>query len=317
MMKAPTEKQREDRSRTFVASTDTIDADGDIVEQDFVLDRFKANPVVLFAHKSRELPIGRAKNIGVVDGQFQLDVVFASEKANPLAENVYQSVQEETLKGLSIGFIPREVRQETRDGKDVFVFSKNEIFEASVTPVPSNPEALAKYRAKAHPAPSGLDQTATGGEENEMNVKDFEEKLAKLQGELDSTKKDLDGAVKELGETKAKLATLTERNAALEEVYSKEKERAAKLYADSVDKELEELIGVKIAPTEKEALVKLAMQDEDLFREQLKGIAARPNMKHVEGSGLPVDDPKDNPPPTVEDGVSGKQFEELVTRNLG
>lgn len=137
----------EERQADFIASTDAMDADGDIVEQNWDLERYMSNPVVLFGHNSKELPIGHAKGVGVVDGKLQATIVFASEKANPMAERVWQSVQEKTLRAVSVGFKPREVRKETRNDKDVYVLSDNELYEISVVPIPSNPEALSKQKS--------------------------------------------------------------------------------------------------------------------------------------------------------------------------
>ena len=137
----------EERTASFVASTKAMDADGDVVEQVWRLERYRSNPVVLFAHDSRSLPIGRATSIEVVGGRLEATVQFASKEANPLAEQVYRSVQEGTLKAVSVGFRPHEVRQEMREDKTVLVLSDNELFELSVVPIPNNAEALRKHKA--------------------------------------------------------------------------------------------------------------------------------------------------------------------------
>ena len=89
----------ESRSFDAIASTDAIDGHNEIVDQSFDLKRFKANPVVLFAHRSRELPIGRAEKISVREHpkdasrkSLQAKIFIASAEANPLAEQVLQSI---------------------------------------------------------------------------------------------------------------------------------------------------------------------------------------------------------------------------------
>src|SRR5687768_10251178 len=88
----------DERSVDVIASTDAIDAYGEIVEQDWDLKRYRANPVVLYNH-NREgwletldpeytLPVGFAKNVGVVDGKLQATLCFVDEKASPMAERV-------------------------------------------------------------------------------------------------------------------------------------------------------------------------------------------------------------------------------------
>lgn len=139
----------ESRTVDVIASDETIDSYGDIVEQSWNLERYLANPVVLFAHDSDDLPIGTAENVRVEDGALRATLRFVSEKANPLAEQVWRSVQEGTLRAVSVGFYPRDVRFEMRDGKEVCVLANNELLEISVVPVPANPNALAQLRARA------------------------------------------------------------------------------------------------------------------------------------------------------------------------
>jgi HK97 family phage prohead protease len=141
----------EQRSVDVIASTDAQDSYGDIVEQVWDLERYGANPVVLFAHNSRELPIGKASDIGVVDGQLRAKLHFVDAKANPLAEQVWQSIKQGSLRAVSVGFYPKDVRWEKRDGREVMVLSNNELLEISVTPVPANPDALAQLHARAAP----------------------------------------------------------------------------------------------------------------------------------------------------------------------
>lgn len=137
------------RSVDVVASTDAIDSMGEIVEQSWDLKRFKANPVVLWAHASREPPIGKASAVAVRDGKLQCRITFASEKANPRAEQAWNLIQEGMLGAVSVGFRPRSVRKERRDDREVYVLADNELYELSVTPVPANAEALMRLRTRA------------------------------------------------------------------------------------------------------------------------------------------------------------------------
>lgn len=139
----------DDRAFEVVASTADLDAHGEIVEQSWQLDRYRRNPVVLYAHDSRALPIGKATGIDVRDGELVATVVLASKAANPLADQVLQSLCEGTLRGVSVGFRPHEIRQESRDGRPVTVLADNELLELSITPIPSNPHAVVRLRSLA------------------------------------------------------------------------------------------------------------------------------------------------------------------------
>lgn len=133
---------RSARAVDCIASTDTIDSYGEIVAQNWRLDRYKSNPVVLYAHNSRELPIGHAENVRVENGALCARLVFSSAEANPKGEQVWRCVLERTLRAVSVGFVPATIRDELRDGRSVTVLDDCELHEISVVPVPANPDAV-------------------------------------------------------------------------------------------------------------------------------------------------------------------------------
>ena len=139
----------DERTMDVVASTEAVDSHGTIVRSDWRLKRYEANPVVLYSHDSGELPIGRAENVRVDGGKLRARIHFATEDANPKAEQIRKLMQQRILRGISVRFWPEGVAAVTHEGREVFALSKNELLEISVTPVPSNPEALADMRARA------------------------------------------------------------------------------------------------------------------------------------------------------------------------
>lgn len=141
--------RHEAREVDFVASTDAVDSYDEVVRQNWRLERFNKNPVILWAHNSRELPIGQGINTRLEKGQLVTTIRFASEKANPRAEQVWQGIQEGTIRAVSVGFIAHSYKWEKQDDNERLVLDDNELLEISVTPVPANPEALAKLRARA------------------------------------------------------------------------------------------------------------------------------------------------------------------------
>lgn len=138
-----------ERAVDVIASTEAVDSYDSVLTKNWRLERYLANPVVLFAHKSRELPIGRAENVRVEDGELRARLVFTTAETNPVAEQVWRSINEGLLRGVSVGFTSNSVRVEKRDGRELLVLDDNELVEISVTPVPANPEALAQMRARA------------------------------------------------------------------------------------------------------------------------------------------------------------------------
>jgi HK97 family phage prohead protease len=149
-----------------VFSTDAIDGHGERVHQSFRLERFNANPVVLWAHNrttGNGLPVGKAHNVAVRGGKLEGSVTFAE---HAFAEEVWGLYRDGFLKAFSIGFRPGKVTEEKVGGNDVFVLRDNELFEISAVPIPSNEQALVKmksmdlghicpiWRKEAPPAPA-------------------------------------------------------------------------------------------------------------------------------------------------------------------
>lgn len=254
-----------------IASTDTLDGHGDIVEQTFDLKRYKKNPVVLFLHNqfgcfdgSRPedfLPIGRGDNVKVAGGQLEARIHFASEKANPLAERIFHQFKEGSLNAVSIGFRPGKVtRTENADtGKVTYRLANNELFEISVVPIPSNPDAVAKalHAAEREQLSRMAANAATEADPQPKANKKMDPEL--LQKQLDQAKVDLGVAKKALADEQASTETLkkqlgdlqtknaeltTERDAAVARAEKAEKARAKT--------ELDALQGKKFLPAERE-----------------------------------------------------------------
>lgn len=138
----------ETRSVRYVASTDQIDGHGTIVRQNWDTRRFTPRGVVLYAHCADELPIGTAA-VSIQDGKLMADVQFSTEDLNPQAEQVWKNVKAGVIRGISPGFIPHTVTFEKHEDREVMVLDDNELFELSVTPIPSNASALAQMRSLA------------------------------------------------------------------------------------------------------------------------------------------------------------------------
>lgn len=285
----------ESREVTFVASTDTVDADGDIVEQTFNLDRYLKNPVILYGHNRRDLPIGTAKSVGLNENSnLEIRVRFASKEANPLAEQVFQLVKEGVLRSMSIGFRPGDIRLEMRDGNEVFVLSNNELFEASVVPIPSNPDALAKMKQKA---------AASAERKVETNTMELEQKVADLTAEVESLKSDKGQLERENTLLETRCSDLEDSNKELSEKLKARREV-------EVEKELTALVGKKISASEVECLKELASANEELYEKQLEAIKGRPDSP-ISKQKVMGDDPT---PRNVAVEDNGESFEKAVSR---
>jgi len=127
----------------FVASNEGRMDDGLDLRMDCLdLGRFEANPVIGYGHSywgRDSLPIGRAVDIEVDPPQLRLRVQF--DDGDPFAAEVERKVRAGFLNAMSVGFDAYDV---DRSG----VPARWELFEASVVPLPMDPDALADLERK-------------------------------------------------------------------------------------------------------------------------------------------------------------------------
>lgn len=147
-----------ERSSVDYITTKAVDRDGDIVVPGgAILDHYRNNPVVLFGHDYKALPVGKSLWIKSDEKGLISKTQYASAKANPKADQIWNYRKEGFPMAKSIGFIPLEVVE--RDDFDTLdlkalgleesdlegantVFPSWLMLEYSDVPVPSNPEAL-------------------------------------------------------------------------------------------------------------------------------------------------------------------------------
>lgn len=329
----------EARTVDVIMSTDDLDRYEERVVQNWKLDSYAKNPVVLWAHMSRELPIGRCENVKMEDGKLVGTIKFASEKANPLAEQCLQLFAEKVLNAVSVGFIPHSYRFTKEEDREILELDDNELVELSATPTPANPAALVRMRAKALAAraepqatPAKIAEVPTKKEiamNIEQQLKDLQAKYDILVANktlvdseaaktADTAKQLADKLVaseKALEAEKAKFATISDRCGTLETERAAQQKRADDLQTQVIGKELDELVGVKIAPAEKPGLIKLFAVDSALYAEHLVAIKARPDMKML-GTPVVQKDPSPAPGSTANPDATGDDFEREVQRSL-
>lgn len=135
------------RRMRFVISTADVDRDNDVVNPNgWELQNYLNNPVVLWAHSHRDLPIGKTISLSIEGNSLVAEAEFAT---HPFAETVFQLLKGGFLRAVSVGFKAlKYVVNEQRGGID---FERQELLEFSVCPVPANPMALVSASA------SGID----------------------------------------------------------------------------------------------------------------------------------------------------------------
>lgn len=145
-----TEKSRlpgEMRLRVTI-STKGRDRHGDILEPGGAqVAAFLKNPVVLWAHEHRSLPIGRVTGLTRDGESLKAEVSFAD---TAFAREVYGLYETGFLKAWSVGFLPLEweVLEDEEGRFEGYHVRSWELVELSAVPVPANPEALTEALVK-------------------------------------------------------------------------------------------------------------------------------------------------------------------------
>jgi len=186
----------ETRTVTFIASTDSKDRHGTVLNQDnWSLKNFNNNPIIGYQHNvygggmcdgpNPDDQLGSAKayfeTVKRAEGdsqQLMVDITFEPEDINPLAEKIFRKVMHGSLRAVSVGFVPKKNASgqvgEERDG--AFHYFGQELLEVSVVNIPSNPDALKRsFRDSTSSALVFLKKTLdkSFGEIEEMKVKDI------------------------------------------------------------------------------------------------------------------------------------------------
>jgi HK97 family phage prohead protease len=142
----------DDRTLHYTISTGAVDRDMDMIDvAGWKLDHYLKNPVVLWAHRADELPIGKTVDIGKDATKLHAAVRFLPSgygAASDLADCIYRLSLDGYLPATSVGFRPLSwdfTDDETRGADGWFPgidFHEQELVELSMVSVPSNPEAL-------------------------------------------------------------------------------------------------------------------------------------------------------------------------------
>ncbi len=134
---------------------------------------YERNPVILWAHNSKILPI--AKTVAFVEDEIGLLKKMVFDDKQPFAMDVFGQYERGFLNAFSVGFIPdfRTMKVEPIEGTERkgIVWTRAELLESSAVPIPANPGAVvsrgfAEFLQKALP---GSDIIADlGGDEFQL-----------------------------------------------------------------------------------------------------------------------------------------------------
>ena len=151
VLRSMTEDMIKNREAEFVISTEAKDTYNTIFKIDgWDLTRYQQNPVVLYAHRSYsddpDMVIGTSEvRVDLESKQLIAKVRFETEDVNKTADKIFKKVMAGTLRMASVGAIPLEWRmgdESKGEDKNVLYFTKSQLYEWSIVPVGSNPDAV-------------------------------------------------------------------------------------------------------------------------------------------------------------------------------
>jgi HK97 family phage prohead protease len=122
----------------ILITTPASDRMDDVVLSDgAVVGAYMKNPVVLFAHQMNELPVAITTSLNIDTSGIRAQ--FKWLQNDPLADRVRNAFDQGALRAASIGFRPLEYERNSQGG---YTFTRWELLEFSLVPVPANAEAV-------------------------------------------------------------------------------------------------------------------------------------------------------------------------------
>ena len=137
-----------ERTAQFIISTESIDRHGTSFKLDgWDLSTYDRNPIVGYNHEvsgsNPDTIIGTSRVFR--DGEALIgEVTFEREGNNPLADKVFNKMQDGILKMASVGAIPHEYRYGNKEDEDrnTIYFTRQELVEWSIVSAGSNRDAF-------------------------------------------------------------------------------------------------------------------------------------------------------------------------------
>jgi len=183
------------RMAEFVISDNSEDRHGTVLNMDnFKLDNFKKNPIVLYQHQGYGGPesdpddvIASAEVFEEGMGQDKKLIgraYFEPAEVNEKADKIFKKIQQGTLRATSVGFMPIEdengrIGQFGKDdgtgsrfNTDTFYFYGQELLEFSIVNIPSNPNAVRNGLGEATRSFTDYPRQAVDNAKKALQIKD-------------------------------------------------------------------------------------------------------------------------------------------------
>lgn len=183
-----------------VFSTEDVDRHGEqVIQSGWKLDAYRANPVVLWAHRSGDPVIAQMLEIAVDNTNRLVGKMKFAVNENPFAKMIFDLIAGGYQRAFSAGFMNE--MWSVNEAEDVYILSENELFEVSCVPIPANKLALVKakgfdvkmYEEEARKMQPLVPQQSFEIRSEEITVEKAMEVLKQ------SNEKSIRSAIKELG----------------------------------------------------------------------------------------------------------------------
>ncbi len=132
--------EENNRQVTFIASDESVDRDQDVImSSGWDYKNFVKSGSIIYGHDPREkLPVAKPIDVRIANKQLLITAKFAEQGTSDFNDAVYSLVKQGILKGVSVGFQALEHKPNDHGGR---TFSKQELLELSLTPIPANANA--------------------------------------------------------------------------------------------------------------------------------------------------------------------------------
>jgi len=122
---------------SLTCTTMDPDRDGDrIMPQGGQLVNFLKNPVLLFGHQAKDIPIGKVTSLQISETGIRAHWTWLENDL--LADRVKNAWDQGVLNSASIGFLPKQMKPNAHGGYDILAW---ELLEISLVALPANPMA--------------------------------------------------------------------------------------------------------------------------------------------------------------------------------
>lgn len=149
----PWDPELADRVVPYFASDERVDADGDILRQNWIFDDFEKNSPMPYSHRWGDPPIGRVIDWDVIQRNSvdyvgpALHLLGMFSKEWEWADNIFRLVKSGFLPGGSVGFWSSKIihieddeeRAKIGLGRWGVIFEESHLLEFSPTTIPANP----------------------------------------------------------------------------------------------------------------------------------------------------------------------------------